>query len=210
MEFIHYTNQETEKSFETIIEASYQEVRQYLKHIPEKLDIYFGDKSIIIPETGVGGFAYSHGIMTLAIDEDFPDKKKQNAELRATVFHESFHISQHFTGEEGFQTALNSAIYEGCATVFERAYAGTRAIHGDYSAHSDEQLESWLIELKAVGSSYFEQKGVWEKWAFYNEDLDQRWIVYKTGTWLIDRILQKTGLDILDLQDKTAEQILAL
>jgi uncharacterized protein YjaZ len=158
----------------------------------------------------LGGYAYSHDVITLAIQKDFADKMKQTAELRGTVFHESFHLSQRFTGEDGHRSALHSAIYEGCATVFEREYANVLPLYGNYNAHSDEQLADWFDKLGAVGMSYREKEGEWEEWAFYHHELQQRWIVYKTGTWLVDQTLKQTGLNILDLQNKTAEEILAL
>jgi len=210
IEVIHYHDRSAEKPFEGVIAKSYDEARGLLKNIPENLKVYFGDESSIIPETGVGGFAYSHDTMTIAIDKDFEDKDTQKKDLHGTIFHESFHLAQRFTAEDGYRTAIDSAVYEGCATVFEREYAGILPLWGDYSAHSSEELKSWLASIKEVGVSYFEEEGVWEKWAFYNEELKQRWIVYKTGTWLVDRVLKETGLNILDLQDKTAEEILAL
>ena len=210
IEVINYTNKETEQSFESVVEKSYLEVRQHLWNIPESIDIYFAKDDMIVPETGVGGFAFNRHTITLSVEKDFPDKELQAADVRGTVFHESFHVAQHFTAEDGYHNAIHSAIYEGCATVFERDYAHSSPLHANYAAHSEEELQSWLKRLEEVGASCFEEDGVWEEWAFYNEELKQRWIVYKTGTWLVDQILQKTGLTVLDFQDKTAEEIYAL
>ena len=210
IEVIHYEEKSTEEPFVPMIEKSYEEVRGYLTHIPDPVKIYFDDEDRVIPELGVGGFALSRDTITLSVQKDFEDKVAQAKNLHGTIFHESFHLAQHYTGADGYHPAVNAAIYEGCAEVFEREYTESNSIVGDYSAHSQQELEAWLEALKEVGSSYFEEEGVWEKWAFYNEELKQRWIVYKTGTWLVDRVLKETGLDILDLQDKSAEEILGL
>lgn len=101
-------------------------------------------------------------------------------------------------------------MYEGSAIAFEREYAKNDAAYGDYSTHTDEQLQGWLNEIKSVGTRYFEDEETWQRWAFYHPEYDQKWIVYKVGSWLVDRILSTNNLDILDLKDKTAQEIVAL
>lgn len=113
---IHYQNESTEKPLEAIISESYDEVRKLLPKLPSKIQIYFSDYGII-PESGVGGFAYNHGIITVSIDPNFKDKEKQLKDIRPTIFHESFHISQNYTGKSGPFSAIENAIYEGMATV---------------------------------------------------------------------------------------------
>jgi hypothetical protein len=48
------------------------------------------------------------------------------------------------------------------------------------------------------------------KWALYDKEADERWRVYKVGTWLVDRALQNSGKNILDLRKLSAEEILNL
>jgi len=84
---IHYQNELTEKPLEVTISESYNEVRKLLPKLPKKIQIYFSDYGII-PESGIGGFAYSHDTITVSIDPNFQDKEKQLKEIRPTIFHE--------------------------------------------------------------------------------------------------------------------------
>jgi uncharacterized protein YjaZ len=209
IDVINYSNRTFESSFTQTIDDAYKDVQKLLDNIPEVLQVKFTDNggSDI---TGVGGFAFSHSQINLAVLEDFIDREAQIANLRSTVFHESFHIQQGFTYSDSPFTALDAAVYEGSAIAFERDYAQNDAAYGDYSAYTYEQLQGWLNEIKSVGTRYFEDEETWHKWAFYHPDYDQRWIVYKVGSWLVDRILLTNNLDILDLKDKTAQEIEAL
>ncbi len=131
IEVIHYQNKAYELPFEPLIFSSLDEVRKLLPNLPESIQIYFSDYGIL-ENIGVGGYAYSSNIITISLDPNFDDKKKQEANIRPTVFHESFHLSQRFTGEDGPFSAIDNAIYEGMATVFEREYAGAFEPYGDY------------------------------------------------------------------------------
>lgn len=108
---IHYQNESTEKPFEAIISKSYDEVHELLPNVlSSKIQIYFSDYGII-PESGVGGFAYSNDIITVSIDPNFKEKEKQLRDIRPTIFHESFHISQNYTGKSGPFSAIENVIY---------------------------------------------------------------------------------------------------
>lgn len=190
-----------------MISESYKEVRGLLPKLPETIKIYFSDYGII-PESGVGGYAYAHDIITISIDPNFGDKKKQADEIRSTIFHESFHIFQNYTGESGPFSAIENTIYEGMATVFEREYCGIWQPYGDYRKTSAEKLKKWMVDLQQLSPEDFQDNYV--DWKFFHPKFKERWIVYRTGTWIIDRVLQKNKLSILDLSNKTAAEILAL
>lgn len=206
---IAYSNQTLESSFKPIIDNAYQDVQKLLDNVPDVLQIKFTDNggSDI---TGVGGFAFSRTQINIAVLEGFNDRNVQEDNLRSTVFHESFHIQQGFTYSDSPFTALEAAVYEGSAIAFEREYAKNDAAYGDYSTHTDKQLQSWLNEITSVGTRYFEDEETWHRWAFYHPEYDQKWIIYKVGSWYVDRILSINGLDILDLKDKTAREIVSL
>ena len=205
---LHYQNESVDKSFVAKIDTYYDELRQLLPSLPETLQVYFSDYGIMI-ETGVGGFAYSDEIVTISIEADFPDKAVQLSNIRPTIFHEGLHLYQKYTGDHEY-SAIESAVYEGMATVFEREVEGTLQPYGIYKDIPIPHLKEWFGLLSDLGEEYIKDEKVRRKWAFYNDDLQERWILYKTGTWITDEVLIKTGLNILDLKDKTAKEILLL
>ncbi len=207
IQVIHYQNEATEKPLESSISKYYDEVRKLLPNLPKTIKIYFSDYGII-PESGVGGFAYSKGIITISINPSFKDKKKQLTHIRPTIFHEAFHVYQNYTGESGPFSAIENAIYEGMATVFEREYCGGWQPYGDYRETSKDKLKQWLEELQKLSLQVFQD--TYSDWKFYHPKLKERWIVYKAGTWMVDEVLEKQKLTILDLGPKTAADILKL
>lgn len=207
IEIIHYQNKSAEKPLEEVISNYYDEVRKLLPKLPNTIQIYFGDYGII-PESGVGGFAYAHDTITISIDSNFKNKKKQADDIRPTIFHECFHIFQNYTGNSGPFSAVENAIYEGMATVFEREYCAIWQPYGDYREVSEESLQRWLKNLQHLSLEDFQN--TYNEWKFYHPELKERWIVYKVGTWIIDQVLEKQNLTILDLSTKTAADVLKL
>jgi uncharacterized protein YjaZ len=122
-----------------------------------------------------------------------------------------FHLYQHFTGEDTTPfSAIEDALYEGMATVFERDREGTLQPYGDYSKASVKSLKEWVKELREIGPSYYDDTALYRKWKFYNNELKEQWISYKVGVWIVDQILDKKKCTILDLKDMTAKEILSL
>lgn len=204
---IHYQNKLIEEPIEALISGCYRDVRKLLPQLPETIQIYFSDYGIL-PESGVGGYAYAHDIITISIDPDFADKNKQLRDVRSTVFHESFHIFQNYTGESGPFSAIEHAIYEGMATVFEREYCETWQPYGDYRETSEKKLKQWIKDLQNLSLKDFEEN--YSDWKFFHTGLKERWIIYKVGAWVTDVVLQKHTLTIVDLSSKTAADVLDL
>lgn len=210
----HLDDAVAEKQAIELISAAYSEVRERIPELPENLKIYF-DNWYLITETGEGGFAYAPDILTMAFASDFVNIKLQTAHLRSTVFHESFHLAHGHTYEQStvpYRHALDSAVYEGCASVFEREYTQPELLPGDYSACSESQLSEWRDALENISNDDYRNgdTGLWVKWALYDKEADERWRAYKVGTWLVDRALQNSGKNILDLRRLSAEEILNL
>jgi uncharacterized protein YjaZ len=206
---IKFSDEAFESAYIPVIQDAHNEAVKLLKNLQSDLTIEFKNNGAS-EETGVGGFSMSPHQLNVAVYRSFPDIATQQRNLRAVVFHELYHMNQGFTYEQSPFTALQAAVFEGCAVTFEREYGGGEAAYADYSPHSDEELTDWLNQLKQVGLKYFEDTDTWLKWAQYHPELDQKWIIYKAGMWLIKRILDKNHLSILDLQDKTPDEILRL
>lgn len=194
------------------VEKSYVEVRQLLPELPENLDIWLINENPVAA-TGVSGFAYSPSIITIDYDPAFADKQLQQQALRATLFHESYHLIQGHTDQENsarYQSALDAAIYEGAATIFERVHSGYTEPFGKYSTVDKALLAKWRDELAAISHSEYTtgDSGLWQQWAFYDRTDNQQWKLYKTGTWTVDSYLTQTGKDILDIVHTPAKDIL--
>ncbi len=205
-----FSNKSFESQFVPLIEGAYAEACELLNDDPLKhILIKFTDNGAS-EDTGVGGFALSSRQLNLAVLEGYRDINTQRENLLGVVYHELLHIHQGFTYEEAPFTAMEAAMYEGSSIIFEQQYAGASASYGDYRQHSEQELNDWLEEIRSVGVAYFEDSAVWGKWAFYHSEYEQKWLIYKVGSWHVGRILQENNLDVLDLKDMRTEQILAL
>ena len=209
IEIIHYQNESFEKTLETHISDCYNEFRKLFPTAPKTLKIYFGNTSIM-EETGVGAHAYSPEIVTLSFNPNFKDKGKQFADIRPSVFHECFHQYQNYTSAGPLYTAIEGAIYEGMATVFERVYSETTQTYGDYSNISEKDLKKWAVDIKALGNEYHEDEAVRRAWLFYHPILKEHYISYRVGAWITDKVMAKHNLSILDLSEMTAANVLKL
>ncbi len=209
IEISHYSDEAFESQFLPMLEEAYLEIQGLLERVPDHLQVKFTDNGGS-DVTGVGAFAFSHNQINLAVLKDFKDRALQKRNLRSAFFHESFHLQQGFTYADSPFTALDAVIYEGSAIKFERDYGKNDAVYGNYSAYSEEQLKQWLEEIRAVGTEYFENEDTWRKWAFYHPGYDEKWIVYKVGSWVLDSILATTKSDIIDFRNKSASEILEL
>jgi uncharacterized protein YjaZ len=204
---VEFSNEPYERQFISLIDESYMEMLGLLDRIPATLNIVFAEGASDM--TGVGGFAAAGDQINLAVLEDFEDKALQKRNLQAVILHETFHIQQGFTFDKSPFSGLEALIYEGCAVACEKTHGGT-ASYADYQNNTKADLYKWLDELKQVGTEYFEDRETWQKWAYYHPDYDERWIIYKVGSFIIDELLKARQIDILDLKNKSADEIMAM
>lgn len=212
IEVIAFENEEVERLFLDQIEKAYDLFRTIISTAPDTLRVEFGDTGAVFGEDGVLGRAVSSDMIKIRIKPDVEDRTTQFARVRSAVLHEAYHMTQGLHNEAGTFSAVEVAIYEGCATVFERDYAGSEPKWGDYAKEGEEKLQKWYDAMKEItAEQYFEPSGeTWLKWAFYDAETDESWRVYKVGTWLVDGVLKSKGLDIVTLNSKTAQDILDL
>lgn len=205
-----FENELVERDFLNEINKSYDELKELLPKLPQILKVYFGT-NYDYGESGVTGSALSVESIQIGIDPVVDNRDKQHAKIRSIVFHEGYHVSQGFHLGQKF-SALESAVYEGCATVFERDYAQSSPKWGDYQKEGEEKLREWYEAMKSItAEQYFEPSGeTWKKWAFYDPDTNESWRVYKVGTWIVDDVMIKNGLTAIDLNSLTAERILEI
>lgn len=204
---LSFEDQSVNSLFLPKIKESYDELRVLLPHLPDVMNIEFGT-NYDYGEDGVTGSALSPDSMKIGIRIDHEDRTLQFARIGYVVKHEGYHIGQGFYNSDPC-SALEAAVYEGCATIFERDYLGSDPKWADYSMHDEKTLQSWLDEIKTItADQYFEPTGeTWRKWAFYDAETGASWRIYKTGTWLVETVMRKTGLDAIELNSLSAEEI---
>ncbi len=136
----------------------------------------------VIPEIGVTGITYDNTHVSVVFDYKVPYGKDALAEsLRTTAYHELVHAVTYV--QDPWQPGvLFGAVTEGLATVFERDTAGSDPLWGKYE--SDEVMKDWYAELKQLPDTTEKDMRY-----FVNHPDGRKWIVYKTGTWMIDRLL---------------------
>lgn len=207
---VGFEHEAIESEFLQEINESYDELKLLLPSLPETLRVHFG-ASYDYGETGMTGSATGADSIKVGIDPQVQHRTHQHERIRPLVFHEGYHVAQGFHLGNQF-SALESAIFEGCATVFERDYAHSLPKWGQYQEEGDEKLLSWSEAMKSItADQYFEPSGeTWQKWAFYDPETKESWRIYKVGTWIVDSVMNETGLTALDLNRMSAEEILEL
>jgi hypothetical protein len=88
--------------------------------------------------------------------------------------------------------------------VFERDRAGSDPPWGMY--FDAETMTRWASELAALPLDYDERR-----WKFWDEETKRSWIVYRTGTYLVDRALARNpALAVEEFALLGPDEILAL
>jgi uncharacterized protein YjaZ len=206
---VSFENQAIETVFLYTINTSYNELKKLIPNLPNNLKLTFGT-SYDYGEDGVTGSAIAADLIQIGINPEVDDRSKQFAKIRSLIFHEGFHLAQGFYLDGRQFSAVESAVYEGCATIFERDFAGSNPAWGDYASEDEQTLRRWYEEMKTISAEqYFEPSGnTWRKWAFYDAETGEGWRIYKVGAWLVDSVLKKEDMNVMDLSSKTANEIL--
>ncbi|MEX0748875.1 MAG: DUF2268 domain-containing putative Zn-dependent protease [Candidatus Saccharimonadales bacterium] len=176
-------SQKDKSRIEVALPIWLQEVRELLPQVPEVIEVIF-DNQYLIKITGTGGFALDKDKIALAFDPAFTNKNLQFNNLRGSFYHECFHLVQGWVGgvAGGEISAIEDALMEGSATVFERERTGTKPPWSDYS--DIKNIDEKLATIKELGANYD-----WQKWKFYDPETNTRWILYKVGVYLTEKIL---------------------
>lgn len=194
-----------------LVESSHAEVRALLSTLPLDLEVELlvdASSRLVIPGYGVGGISMSLQKVTVVFDPAFAgDRDEQLQRLRAAVYHECFHAAHGFTvAGVDFRSLLplHDAVSEGAATVFERERAGSDPPWGQYL--DEATMLGWLGELAALSVPYD-----MKRWKFWDAVTERRWIVYRAGTFAVDRALARhSGVSIEQVASLTPDEILEL
>lgn len=186
----------------------HQELQILLPGLLDDIEIEF-DNNYLVPDFATGGSTWSPNLIKLAYDPGFDAPKAEKiAELRATYFHENYHVFRGYSFETtpADQSAIGIAIEEGLATKFEALYACSSS--GYAELEDRDTMLAWLEEVRALPNGFDYD---WQKYKFFDADTGRKWILYKVGVFIVDEAIKNSSDQTLDsLKDLTATQILEL
>lgn len=189
-----------------IAQSTRAEVAELLPELPNeiKLSVYAGRN--VIPEIGIGASSVSPGNIEFVVDTTRPEGTESivRTHLRSTLFHEMHHLTRGFVISAGdsFTSFMDAVVAEGMATVFEREFAGSDPLWGQYP----DNARAWAEELAALPLSAYDTYGAW---MFQHPD-GRRWIGYRTGTYIIDQARAVSGLSSAEMVTMPTQEILRL
>lgn len=199
--YIPDISQEDRDVLTPLLDTWRDEVRALLGDASTPSKIVFNNY-FLIPETGTGGFADHDNVLVLAFDPNFPDREAQLKSLRSSYFHESYHIVQQWLGDTVLP-AIDEAILEGAATVFERDRTDSTPLWGVYD-DNDQYMKGLVAQVLNLPSDYDVQK-----WKYLDEETNEKWILYKVGVYIVDMTLKnKPSLTIESIATMSSSEIL--
>lgn len=145
-----------------------------------------------IKETGVGGITFTEEYISITIDYNVPHGARDTIKhLRELATHEMVHASSYFNVEPWKPAPLQAVVYEGLGTVFEKQFANAQPLWGE--GEDAATMQTWFEELKGLpeDAKNFD-------YLFDHPD-GRRWIIYKTGTWVIETLLASGKYTLNDL-----------
>jgi uncharacterized protein YjaZ len=186
-------------AIEQVAERAARDVRNLLPELPRdlRITVQVGDR--VIPETGETGSIGLPGAVYWTVDPNHEGGVLSvvNAQLRATLFHEWYHLVR----ETKFapETLTERAVNEGLATAFERDFGGAPTPWGAYP----REIGAWTKEFLSLapGASFRE-------WMYEHPD-GRRWVGFKVGTYLADRAVRDSGLSLAQLAVEPTEKIIS-
>jgi hypothetical protein len=197
-----------ETRLRTLTSMWHKELLSILPGLSDDVTVEF-DNNYLVPEFATGGATWSPSLMKLAYDPNFPAPESEKiAELKATYFHEVYHVFRGYSFETTpeDQSAIGIAIEEGLATKFEMLHAGSKP--GYAKLEDCEIMRAWLDEVQALPNGFDHD---WQKYKFFDAENGRKWVLYKVGVFIVDEAIKNNPTQTLEsLNDLSAEQILEL
>lgn len=194
---------EQQHAIRTIPENTHVELRRLLPQLGPQMTVAVAVGPQVIVERGEGGASLEPGLVSWTLDPGHALGADGiiATHLRTTLFHEFHHQARgwNIRGGGGATSIMDAVVAEGMATVFAREYAGADVPWAVYP----DNPEAWLPDLQAEGSL-----AQYMQWMFAHPD-GRRWIGYRTGTWLADQAISRSGRSAIDLVQVPTAQIVA-
>jgi len=187
------------RAIQQVADRAVADVRRLLPGLPAHLRITVQVGSRVIPETGETGSIGLPGAVYWTVDPAHAGGviAVVNAQLRATLFHEWYHLVRE--AKFATESLVDRAINEGLATAFERDFGGQPTPWGAYPG----EVVTWTQEFLALPAD-----APVRDWMYQHPD-GRRWIGYKVGTSLADRASRASGLSVADLAATSTDEIIS-
>ncbi len=195
----HVFSRSEQAAIQRVADRAARDARQLLPGLPHDLRITVQAGNRVIPETGENGSIGLPAAVYWTVNPQHTGGVLAvvNAQLRATLFHEWYHLVR----ETRFapETLLERAVNEGLATAFERDFGGAPTPWGAYPA----EVGVWVTEMLGLPPGAPSRE-----WMHAHPD-GRRWVGYKVGTDLADRALRESGISLAQLAGEPTEKIIA-
>lgn len=176
-----------------ICESTYAEIAKLITLPPGEIFVACQTGPRVVSLTREGATALQGDRIRWIVNPslDVPVTAIAQHHLRATLFHELHHLARGWTRVRSGPrpTLMDAVISEGLATAFERDHGGR---HSPWSQYPPEVPE-WVAELMAQDPNTFRSP-----WMFNHPD-GRRWIGYRAGVYLVDRVIERTRKDHAEL-----------
>lgn len=177
-------------AIEAIVNRAVTDVRAVLLGVPADLRITVQAGTRVIPETGETGSVGVPRTVYWTVDpaHDGGVIGVANAWLRATLFHELYHLVRETVVPTS--SLRDRIVNEGLATAFERDLGG--GAPPPWGAYPADAL-TWVGEFLALP-----RDAAGERWSSLDDD-GRRWFGYKVGTWMADEAVRRSGRSLVSL-----------
>ena len=199
----HWVDDEAWATIRAVAGQAEVDIREHLPTLERELYLIVNPTTIVIPETGDGGFALGPHCIRWDVDPARGIAAVARARLRRTLFHECHHAVRLQRRPEEAEVIdwPTVAVFEGLASVFEGAAGGERGAHQQYD---EAVIADWTAELFAQPVD----EG-WQQWKFDHPD-GRRNIAYRVGTWIVDRAVRSSGRTAADLVWESPRDVIAM
>jgi hypothetical protein len=191
---------------DSIAQPALDEIAAALPGVPDTVRLVIAVGPQVIDVTGEVGGAMAPGEVRWTVNPSHPRGLAGivRASLRLMLFHEVHHLVRGWTFRGGTppRHILDAAIAEGMASVFARDVAGA---HATWATPPDD-VAAWFEELRALPRAELMR---YNQWMFDHPD-GRRWIGYRTGTWIVDRAIARSGGSAVTLVRTPPDEVLRL
>ncbi len=188
---------------------SEKEVRSLLPYLPDSIQVAFEIVDWNLESVGgVTGRAESNSppLVLIQISNTFQGGISAAIQtgLKSTVYHEFHHLARGWAIKDNtFGPGIDIAmVNEGLAEVFAEYYTGE--VYEANQMPSDVNASDWVNEILALSkdANYYE-------WMFEHPD-GRNSVGYRTGNYLIKKVMETSGKTILELSELSPEEIIRL
>lgn len=188
-------------AIESVAARAVGDARQLLPALPPALRLTVQTGTKVIPETGETAETGLPGAVYWTVNPAHPGGVHGivNAQLRATLFHELYHLVRE--ARVPSTTIVDFAVGEGLATAFERDFGGGAPV--PWGAYPPE-VAQWTREFLTLPAD-----APRKDWMGRHPD-GRRWVGYKVGTYLADLAARRSGRSLAELVTVPTAEILDL